>query len=340
MPRRITSRDNGTPAPFTSLAPRLPPELTDMIIDYLHDHKSALQTCSLTCKGWLNSSRHHLFDGLYVPHVYQRPFTAFADFLHKAPHIARHIRRLTLVGNDREEFMMFFGRRDLRDRFQLTMRFMSSLLSNLPNLQSLTLRSIRLAGAFSTPLTPRKLQHLAVTDAGTNTDSVDGLLAFLGLFSEISSLELSSINSNLRSLTEVEREKRLRTVKIPENLQVRTLRLSLMEPLVASLCDIFRQTQAIQTLTCVDVPWEIWEEVLAVGLVLRDAGPQIQTVEFNPLGPIMHRGWGEHDPVSVVSVFISCPFSWSTHNTRGVEGFEPRPLHQPHPPRLPNGNRR
>ena len=264
-----------------------------MIIDYLWDHTLALHSCSLTCKGWLNASRHHLFNTLCIAHIPDRPFNALSDFLHKTPVVARHIRRLTLVGNDQEDFMLFFGRRNLLERYQLTTRFLSSLLSSLPNLLSLSLRAFRLAGAFSAPLTPRKIEHLAITDAGTLTDSVDGLLAFLGLFSEIIYLEISSISTNLRGLTDAEREKRLQTVKIPSDLQVHSLRLNVVEPLAACLCDILRRTLTMNTLTLVDVPWEIWEEVVAVGLVLRDAAPHIQTIEVNPLGPIMHRGWGE-----------------------------------------------
>ncbi|OCH84290.1 hypothetical protein OBBRIDRAFT_741816, partial [Obba rivulosa] len=40
---------------------RLPPELTDTIIDFLHDDDAALRACSLTCRAWLRSSRTHLF---------------------------------------------------------------------------------------------------------------------------------------------------------------------------------------------------------------------------------------------------------------------------------------
>ncbi|KAF8575616.1 hypothetical protein K439DRAFT_1664969 [Ramaria rubella] len=39
----------------------LPPELTDQIIDHLHDHVLALRTCNLTCKAWTSRAKFHLF---------------------------------------------------------------------------------------------------------------------------------------------------------------------------------------------------------------------------------------------------------------------------------------
>ncbi|OCH84580.1 hypothetical protein OBBRIDRAFT_696745, partial [Obba rivulosa] len=39
----------------------LPPELIDMIVEYLHDDCHALIACSLTSKAWVPSSRKHLF---------------------------------------------------------------------------------------------------------------------------------------------------------------------------------------------------------------------------------------------------------------------------------------
>ena len=42
--------------------PALSPELTDHIIDFLHDDDEALQACALTHRTWLPASRFHLFN--------------------------------------------------------------------------------------------------------------------------------------------------------------------------------------------------------------------------------------------------------------------------------------
>lgn len=47
--------------------PRLPPELTDVIIDYMHHDKEALKQCSLVCKSWERSSTLHLFSSWTWP---------------------------------------------------------------------------------------------------------------------------------------------------------------------------------------------------------------------------------------------------------------------------------
>jgi hypothetical protein len=44
--------------------PTLVPEITDEIIDHLHDDIPPLATCSLTCRDWLHSSRYHMFADL------------------------------------------------------------------------------------------------------------------------------------------------------------------------------------------------------------------------------------------------------------------------------------
>jgi hypothetical protein len=45
---------------FASMA-LLPLEITDRIIDFLHDDRKALYTCRLVCREWIHSSRTHLF---------------------------------------------------------------------------------------------------------------------------------------------------------------------------------------------------------------------------------------------------------------------------------------
>jgi hypothetical protein len=46
---------------------KLPAELMDRIIDFLHSDKRTLSACSLVCKSWVPSSRYHLFRDLTIP---------------------------------------------------------------------------------------------------------------------------------------------------------------------------------------------------------------------------------------------------------------------------------
>jgi hypothetical protein len=43
------------------LAPCFPPEITDSIVDLLHDKPGALEQCCLVCKSWVPRARKHLF---------------------------------------------------------------------------------------------------------------------------------------------------------------------------------------------------------------------------------------------------------------------------------------
>jgi hypothetical protein len=52
--------------PFDRESPKVPPEITDIVIDHLHDDKDALLMCSLVCKDWVPASRFHLFSPLVV----------------------------------------------------------------------------------------------------------------------------------------------------------------------------------------------------------------------------------------------------------------------------------
>ncbi|OCH84584.1 hypothetical protein OBBRIDRAFT_741339, partial [Obba rivulosa] len=46
--------------------PTLPPELTDHIIDFLHDDRQALQACALVSRAWLPSAQLHLFYDIQI----------------------------------------------------------------------------------------------------------------------------------------------------------------------------------------------------------------------------------------------------------------------------------
>ncbi|KIP09924.1 hypothetical protein PHLGIDRAFT_288540 [Phlebiopsis gigantea 11061_1 CR5-6] len=82
-----------------SIAARLPPELCDMIIDFLYDEKPVLSICTLVCRAWLRAARYHLFDSIYV-HC-EKNLDAFHDFLaylQSTPSVRAYIKDLCLDG--------------------------------------------------------------------------------------------------------------------------------------------------------------------------------------------------------------------------------------------------
>jgi hypothetical protein len=81
----------------------LPSETIDYILDYLHDDRSALLACSLTCKGWLSCSRYHLFSEVLLHNSNVDSFMELLDI--EWTSVGPAIQRLTLdqlePGSDR-----------------------------------------------------------------------------------------------------------------------------------------------------------------------------------------------------------------------------------------------
>jgi hypothetical protein len=78
--------------------PRLPPELTDTIIDNLSDDKPALATCSYVCRAWMARSRYHHFEHVYLTYEDRDRIRAFPILLDSVlSTITPHIRSLHLA---------------------------------------------------------------------------------------------------------------------------------------------------------------------------------------------------------------------------------------------------
>jgi hypothetical protein len=111
---------------MTRALPHLPAELTDSIIDFLHDDEESLINCSLVCKAFLPVTRFHIFRNLLLD---QWNVVGFIDLItQSSATVAPYVHRLAIdQGKSRHS-----------DLFQ-------SLLQRLPrftHLRSLELRNI------------------------------------------------------------------------------------------------------------------------------------------------------------------------------------------------------
>src|ERR1700722_5447418 len=79
-----------------SYRPRLPPELIEYTIDYLHDSPSALRACAHVCRDWVAPSRFHLFYRREIKpsstSTVRLQTGELLEFLQGSPHIAFYIR--------------------------------------------------------------------------------------------------------------------------------------------------------------------------------------------------------------------------------------------------------
>ena len=74
--------------------PGIPPELSDRVIDFLHDDWRSLKACSLTCKAWLPASRFHLWNRVVLR--CSSDGTDYAEFLKASPVLTSCIVDLTV----------------------------------------------------------------------------------------------------------------------------------------------------------------------------------------------------------------------------------------------------
>ncbi|TCD65446.1 hypothetical protein EIP91_002659 [Steccherinum ochraceum] len=74
--------------------PKLPVELTDYIIDFLHSNIPALKACSLTARAFLPRSRFHLFRTIFIQRNGRDPYK-----LGSLPNVVRYIREVEIHGN-------------------------------------------------------------------------------------------------------------------------------------------------------------------------------------------------------------------------------------------------
>ena len=81
-------------------SPRVPPEVTDRILDHLHDTKRILVKCSLVCRAWLPTTRYHIFENidLWSRAEFDRLYSLVgASKLDTLPKAALYVRNLEIL---------------------------------------------------------------------------------------------------------------------------------------------------------------------------------------------------------------------------------------------------
>ncbi|KAH8102423.1 hypothetical protein BXZ70DRAFT_781410 [Cristinia sonorae] len=70
-----------------------PQEITDYVLDFLHDNPKALRACAKTCRSWLPTSYLHLFANI----TFQSPAScsAFGTLLQDAPYLGQLVHDIT-----------------------------------------------------------------------------------------------------------------------------------------------------------------------------------------------------------------------------------------------------
>ncbi|KAI0077384.1 hypothetical protein K474DRAFT_1661825 [Panus rudis PR-1116 ss-1] len=167
--------------------PRLPPELIDHIIDYLHSYQKALSTCSLVCKSWLPTVRYHRFSRLTL---WYRELNQLLLLIQSSPDIAYFVEELSCRNG--------YGRYNDSDNF-----IMSMVLQKFPRLDRLYLSHLiagetEQLGMLSRPTSAgsRAVKQLHLIRC---TFTISALSNFLLFFPNLESLLLYDLKISLNA---------------------------------------------------------------------------------------------------------------------------------------------
>lgn len=80
------------------MMPRFSQEITDQVIDHLHDDKPALSACALVHRSWLPAARLHIFEKIeLVDDRDMDEIDAVVDMLSRSPGVALSVQSLTIA---------------------------------------------------------------------------------------------------------------------------------------------------------------------------------------------------------------------------------------------------
>ncbi|GJE96774.1 hypothetical protein PsYK624_129800 [Phanerochaete sordida] len=193
----------------------VPQELSDSVIDYLHDDLPSLRQCSLVCKSWVRTSTEHLFSIIAWPPSHPTipgreglpdavSFAEFHELLKSSPRLCGALRHLKLFGARGWEgpgiiFVSFFGAKP--DVQSLPIEFLHALPKLLPRLHTLELWNLNITfepGTIPSSLQPppsiSSLSRLSfVTTMGMPALDYDSIIIAISTFSHIQDLVLDCI---------------------------------------------------------------------------------------------------------------------------------------------------
>lgn len=167
----------------TVAIPHLPPELSDRILDHLHDDLLTLNSCSRVCRAWLPRSRFHYFHAIELTSY---AGARFADILTTNPHIGTLVHLVGIRILDRSD----------GDSNSL-MRALPPIALRLPNVEKLTLHG---DGEYTAPPFRNFTNVRELRIVGCEIPAFDD---FIGIICFLPKLEILSCSRALIGLTSI-----------------------------------------------------------------------------------------------------------------------------------------
>ncbi|GJE90437.1 hypothetical protein PsYK624_065700 [Phanerochaete sordida] len=282
---------------FATIVPRLPAELTDMVIDHLWDSKPALAAASLVARAWLPRSRVHKFAQVCV----ESDFAGLRTTLQHTPLLRPYIRTLVLRGPDAYSDAATDDDAAAPDapRAVLAPVLLAELLQLLPRLHTLHLHRLSLHAppAHTTALPGfalHRLARLALVGVGGPHDTAGDVLRVLALFADIGSLHLEGLAHAPAPAPPAhwacDRRVRVGAVKI-ENAPTDTC------------LELLRAAGAPRALRALEAEVADGEDAAALARLLAEAGPAVEHVAVD----LAHCFRPAHDAEDPADVFLPAP---------------------------------
>ncbi|TFK87251.1 hypothetical protein K466DRAFT_663164 [Polyporus arcularius HHB13444] len=252
----------------------MPAEITDTIIDHLHDNRRALKACSLVRRDWKPAARLHLFNSMSAAPE-KCSFNQTVAFLVSKVDISPHIEHFSLSG--------YRG---------ISFADLEALLKTLPNLRTLTISGVYISKSLSdpevttasAPSTPASLDTLRIKECNVIEEGVDTFFPLLGLFSRIDHLYISTWRGSglVRSSRDLDDLEDRMGLIFPPHVQILNLTIgSLPMKFLAQLCHPWSLPfwESIHNIDLQGVAAS-WAEIKQLGNLFSSHGSQLRRVSI------------------------------------------------------------
>ena len=262
----------------------LPPEVFDIILYYLGDTKSLLQSCSLVCRTWLHASRPRLFSIVSVQ-ANERLLSGFINFLDTHKDLASYVRSLMVLSpmNDADQLSPEGGGSSTDG--SITPHTLVRIARRLPHLRRCQLYFVHVAHS--------PLDASCVIEDTPVDDSPIGLDVFhvfgsprqeTGPFLELlSHLRIDRLELELVTFLQGPNTSAPRSDTRTRQVAVRDIWMDLdtADDAPAGILSALSSALLPDTLQVFHCRWRYWEECTAVGSFLRNAGRSITDLGLN-----------------------------------------------------------
>jgi len=229
--------------------PALAAELTDHIIDFLHNDKEALRACALTHPTWLAASRFHLFNTITVDDeggIKDRIEALVLGLMGGTGRVLSYIRTVKIVSMDSEQRVSQLE--DAVSLYQIIQRRLSEFDGSTPDLPTIHLCLGRYCDLGEDELLPSlspisdKVTHLEFSSPILSNR--DDLWPFVSSFPNLRSLEVIDLAFHHHGDTRLPPQPGLKNIPLSE-IRMNTMSMGFIIDSLLAYADVFTSLEEL-----------------------------------------------------------------------------------------------